>query len=120
MKKVVLSILVSAISVFAYENLTIDNFESKIKDKNVIVDFYATWCPPCKILANNLEDFDVIKPDNVEIYKVDIDEQLVLAKKYGVSKLPTLLYFQDGKAIKEYVGVLSKEELLQTTKEDFK
>ncbi|MDY3200145.1 MAG: thioredoxin [Arcobacter sp.] len=120
MKKVVLSILVSAISVFAYENLTIDNFESKIKDKNVIVDFYATWCPPCKILANNLEDFDVIKPDNVEIYKVDIDEQLVLAKKYGVSKLPTLLYFKDGKAIKEYVGVLSKEELLQTTKEDFK
>ncbi|QKF78757.1 thioredoxin [Arcobacter defluvii] len=120
MKKVVLSILVSAISVFAYENLTIDNFESKIKDKNVIVDFYATWCPPCKILANNLEDFDVIKPDNIEIYKVDIDEQLVLAKKYGVSKLPTLLYFKDGKAIKEYVGVLSKEELLQTTKEDFK
>lgn len=120
MKKVVLSIFVSAISVFAYENLTIDDFESKIKDKNVIVDFYATWCPPCKILANNLEDFDVIKPDNVEIYKVDIDEQLVLAKKYGVSKLPTLLYFKDGKAIKEYVGVLSKEELLQTTKEDFK
>ena len=120
MKKLISVLLMSTVSVFAYENLTIDNFESKIKDKNVIVDFYATWCPPCKILGNNLEDFDVIKPEDVEIYKVDIDEQLVLAKKYGVSKLPTLLYFKNGKPVKEYVGVLSKEELLQTSKENFK
>ncbi len=120
MNKVIFTLLFSVISVFAYENLNIDNFESKIKGKNVIVDFYASWCPPCKILANNLEDFDVIKPENVEIFKVDIDEQYVLAKKYGVSKLPTLVYFKDGKPIKEYVGILSKEELLLTSKENFK
>ena len=79
MKKIVLALLFSIISLFAYEELNIDNFDSKIKDKNVIVDFYASCCPPCKIVATNLEDFDVIKAENVEIYKVDVDAQLTLA-----------------------------------------
>ena len=119
MKKVFLMFLISVISLYAYEELNINNFEEKIKDKNVIVDFYAPWCPPCKILASNLEDFDVVKPDNVEIFKVNIDDQLVLAKKYGVSKLPTMVYFKNGKPVKDYVGVLSVEELTATSKENF-
>ncbi|MDY0052320.1 MAG: thioredoxin domain-containing protein [Aliarcobacter sp.] len=120
MKKIVLLIFFSIVSLFAYEELTVDNFDAKIKNKNVIVDFYAVWCPPCKILASNLEDFDLVKPDNVEIYKVNIDDQLVLAKKYGVSKLPTLVYFKNGKPINDYVGILSVDELKQTSKENFK
>jgi thioredoxin 1 len=120
MKKVVLIILCGVISLFAYEELNINNFEDKIKDKNVIVDFYAPWCPPCKILANNFEDFDITKPDNVQIYKVNIDDELNLAKKYGVTKLPTLIYFKNGKVVKDYVGVLSSEELLEASKENFK
>jgi thioredoxin 1 len=120
MKKIVLIILLGVISLFAYEELNINNFEDKIKDKNVIVDFYAPWCPPCKILANNIEDFDISKPDNVQIYKVNIDDELTLAKKYGVTKLPTLIYFKNGKVVKNYIGVLSPEELLETSKENFK
>jgi thioredoxin 1 len=120
MKKIILIILLGVISLFAYEELNINNFEDKIKDKNVIVDFYAPWCPPCKILANNIEDFDVTKPDNIQIYKVNIDDELNLAKKYGVSKLPTLIYFKNGKVVKDYVGVLSSEELLEASKENFK
>ncbi len=120
MKKVFLMFLISVISLYAYEELNINNFEEKIKDKNVIVDFYAPWCPPCKIVANNLEDFDITKPENVHIYKVNIDDELTLAKKYGVTKLPTLIYFKNGKPIKDYVGVLSSEELLQASKENFK
>ena len=84
-----------------------------------IVDVYASWCPPCKIVATNLEDFDVIKPENVEIYKVDVDAQLTLAKKYGVTKLPTIIYFKNGKPVKEYVGILTPEELLEASKKNF-
>ena len=119
MKKIILLMFFSIASLFAYEELTVDNFDAKIKDKNVIVDFYAVWCPPCKILANNLEDFDLVKPHNEEIYKVNIDDQLVLAKKYGVSKLPTMVYFKNGKPVKNYVGILSVDELTQTSKENF-
>ena len=120
MKKIFLMFLFSIVSVFAYEELNIDNFEEKIKGKNVIVDFYAPWCPPCKIIANNLENFEVTKPDNVQIYKVNVDDELALAKKYGVSKLPTVVYFKDGKVMKDYVGVLSSQELLEASKENFK
>lgn len=120
MKKIFVMFLFSIVSVFAYEELNMDNFEQKIKGKNVIVDFYAVWCPPCKVLANNLEDFEIVKSDNVEIFKVNIDEELVLAKKYGVSKLPTLVYFKNGKPVNDYVGVLSVAELTATSKENFK
>lgn len=120
MKKIILTVLLGVVSLFAYEELTIENFDSKIKDKNVIIDFYASWCPPCKVLAKNLEEFDVIKPNNVEIYKVNVEDELVLAKKYGVSKLPTLLYFKDGKLVDETVGIMNKEELLSNSKKVFK
>ena len=120
MKKIFLMFLVSVMTLFAYEELNINNFEDKIKDKNVIVDFYAPWCPPCKIVANNFEDFDITKPDNVQVYKVNVDDELTLAKKYGVSRLPTIIYFKNGKVVKDYVGVLTSEELLQASKENFK
>lgn len=120
MKKIILILLAGVLSLFAYEELSIDNFDSKIKGKNVIIDFYASWCPPCKILAKNLEDFEVIKPDNIEIYKVNVEEELVLAKKYGISKLPTMLYFKNGKLVDESVGILSKEEILSFSQKVFK
>ena len=89
-------------------------------DKNVIIDFYASWCPPCKIMSESLEDFSKTKPKNVEIYKVNVDDESTLARKYNISKLPTILYFKNGKPVKEFVGVLSPEELTQTTKVYFK
>ena len=120
MNKIFFLFIFSVISVFAFEELNMDNFEEKIKDKNVIVDFYAPWCPPCKIIASSLDSYAANKPKNIEIYKVNIDDQLPLAKKYGVSKLPTVIYFKNGKVVKDYVGVLSSDELAKASKENFK
>ncbi|GGD44164.1 hypothetical protein GCM10012288_18100 [Malaciobacter pacificus] len=119
MKKVLILLLMTYVYSFAFEKLTVENFDSKIKGKNVIVDIYADWCPPCKIVAKNLEEFDIIKPDNVEIYKVDFDKQADIAFKYGVKSLPTLLFFKDGELVSSSVGVISPKRLLQKSKENF-
>jgi len=119
MEKIVLSLVFSIISLFAFEELNSDNFESKIKGKNVIVDFHAVWCPPCKVLGKNLIEFDKVKPEGVTVYKVNIDEQMPLTKKHGVTKLPTLVYFQDGKLVKTKVGVQSVDELKESSIEVF-
>jgi len=119
MRKFLFMLLLSYASLFAFEELTVQNFDDKIKGKNVIVDIYATWCPPCKIVAQNLEEFDVIKPDNVEVYKVNFEEQADIAHKYGVKSLPTLLFFKDGKLVDGHVGIVSSEKLLEASKSNF-
>lgn len=111
MKKILITLLFSFISLFAFEHLNSENFDEKIKGKNVIVDFYATWCPPCKILAKNLIEFDKEKTSNVEVFKVDIDQYMGLAKRYNVRSLPTLLYIKDGKVITKEIGIKDKQEL---------
>ncbi len=120
MNKIIYMFLLSVMSLYAYEELNISNFENKIKGKNVIVDFYAPWCPPCKIMAENLQDYSSKKAKNIEIYKVNVDDELELAKKYGVSYLPTIIYFKDGKMKKDYIGVMDIKELTEASKENFK
>lgn len=120
MKKFLISILFLTLgNLFAFEHLTKANFTEKIKGKNVIVDFYATWCPPCKILAGTLEEFSKVKPSNVVIYKVDIDKYRDLAISYGVKALPTLAYFENGELITTEVGLKSVEQLKSSSKEYF-
>ena len=120
MKKIFLILIFSFISLFAFDHLSPDNIDKKLKGKNAIVDFYATWCPPCKVLAENLISFDKVKPSNVVIYKVDIDQHMDLAKRYNVRSLPTLVYFKDGKVVAKEVGIKDESELLANSKEYFK
>ena len=119
MKKISIILFLCVNFLFAFEELNSDNFHEKIKDKNVIVDFHAVWCPPCKVLNNKLEEFDIIKPENVTIYKVDIDKQRDLALTYGVNKLPSLVYFKNGKKLKTIVGIQSAKELYDSSKRIF-
>lgn len=119
MKKIIMILMFSIVSLFAFEELTLDTFESKIKDKNVIVDFYALWCGPCKVIDKNLKDFNEIKPNGVEIYKLNVDNEPMIAQKYKVNRIPALLYFKNGVHIKTTLGVKTTKEILDTTKKNF-
>ena len=87
-----------------------ENFDSLISNDVVLVDFFATWCGPCKMLTPILEELSNDR-SLVKIVKVDIDESMDLAKRYGIMSVPTLLLFKDGKLIANRVGFASKNEI---------
>ena len=87
-----------------------DNFNDLISKGRVLVDFYADWCGPCKMLSPVLEDFEKSNSD-IKIIKINTDNFMDLAQKYGIMSIPAIKYFVDGKLIKESVGYMSKEEL---------
>ena len=85
-----------------------EDFNELINDELVIVDFFATWCGPCRMLGPVLEEIE----DKYKIVKVDIDENNDLAKKYGVMSVPTIIKFKKGEEIDKNIGFLPKEELI--------
>ena len=95
-----------------------ENFKSEVLDskKATLVDFFATWCGPCKILSKILEDVSKTSPD-LEIAKVDIDELRNLAIEYEIEFVPTMLIFKDGRVIDRIDGVADKNEILAKMEE---
>lgn len=87
----------------------LENFDEIVSKGNVLVDFYATWCGPCKMLAPELEDIK----DKVQIMKVDIDENLELCKRFGVMSVPTLVYFKKDGSNVSNIGYMTSEEILK-------
>ncbi len=85
-----------------------DNLDFLIKDGKVLVDFFATWCGPCKMLGQELEDLSSDRTD-FKIVKVDVDLNPNLARMYGIMSVPTLMYFNNGKLIKKESGFVPKE-----------
>ncbi len=83
-----------------------NNFEEEIKNKKILVDFYADWCGPCRMMGNVLEKFD-----DIEILKVNVDKFSDLSQKFGVMSIPTLILFENGKVVRNNVGLMSEEEL---------
>lgn len=92
-------------------------FSEIIKDdKPVLVDFYANWCGPCKMLAPILEDAKSELGDDVKIVKIDVDKNEALAGKYQVKGVPTLILFKKGQQLWRQSGVLQKSEIVQLVK----
>lgn len=88
-----------------------ENFNEMIQGGNlVLVDFFATWCGPCKMLGPVLEDMSNDR-DSIDIVKVDIDESMNLARNYGIMSVPTLLLFKDGQVVGQTNGFQPKESL---------
>lgn len=77
--------------------------------KTVLVDFFATWCGPCKMLTPILEEVEKEKTNDVEIYKVDVDQSFDLAKSYGVMSVPTLILFKNGAEAERVIGLKNKD-----------
>lgn len=98
-------------------DLTKENFQAEItkSDKPVLVDFWAVWCGPCQMMAPILHELEAEMPD-VQIGKVNVDEQMDLARQFRIVSIPTLIIFKNGQEVQRMVGVTSKEELKDALK----
>jgi thioredoxin 1 len=90
---------------------TDQTFTNETGAGTVLVDFWATWCGPCKMIAPVLEELDADMGDKVKIVKVDVDENQETAAKFGIMSIPTLLVLKDGEVVDKVVGYQPKEAL---------
>lgn len=88
-----------------------ENFYELISSGKVLVDFYANWCGPCKMIGPILEEIAMERND-VTIVKVDVDNNSDLAVNYGVMSIPTMILFNDGVEVNKHIGFLPKEEII--------
>jgi len=92
--------------------LTTQNFSAEIKNKVVLIDFWAEWCMPCRMMAPVLNEVAESLPGNMKVGKVNIEIYKDLAQQFNVMSIPTMILFKNGKEIKRFVGVKSKDFLL--------
>lgn len=98
--------------------LKMNNFDTIINsDKPVLIDFFATWCGPCKMLSPILREVKDSLGDTVSIIKIDVDKNQQISSQYQVRGVPTMILFQNGKQLWRQSGVLSKEEIIKTVLE---
>ena len=95
-------------------NITDDSFEKEVlqDDKLVLVDFWATWCGPCKMIAPILEEIANEMSDKVKVTKMDVDANKIVASKFNIMSIPSLLMFKGGKMVDQVVGAVPKSQLV--------
>lgn len=92
------------------------NFNQRLKGKLVLVDFWAEWCGPCKVMSPILNEVAAESNDEFLVAKVDVDKNQPLAQKYNVRSIPTLVAYRNGKEVARYVGIKTKSFLLKEIK----
>ena len=94
--------------------ITSENYEEEVlkSEKTVLVDFYADWCGPCRIMGPIIDEIAEEKADIVKVGKVNVDENQDLAIEYGVMSIPTIVIIKHGEVSKTFVGVRDKNEIL--------
>ncbi len=94
-------------------HITKENFESEVlhSEVPVLVDFFATWCGPCKMVAPTIDEIAAERED-IKVCKIDVDQETELAVRYNVSSIPTLMVFSGGDVVKQSLGALPKKEIL--------
>jgi len=90
--------------------LKTENFHEEIREGLILVDFYASWCGPCKMMHPVIEKIEN-KYKDIKVIKVDVDQHEDLAREYGVMSIPTLCFMKDGKIIEKNIGFTPEEEL---------
>ncbi len=97
------------------EHINITNFDEKVLQSNkpVLVDFFATWCGPCKMMSPVIDELATELAGEVDVYKVDVDENPEVAQRYGVMSIPTLVVFENGQVKNQTMGAQPKTALLQ-------
>lgn len=100
------------------EQINEQEFEEKTKSGIVLVDFFATWCPPCRMLTPVLEDVQKELGEKVKIYKIDVDENENIARKFGIMSIPAMFVFVDGQEKDKHVGFMPKDEVIAFLKKN--
>ncbi|MCM8800392.1 MAG: thioredoxin [Candidatus Omnitrophica bacterium] len=97
-----------------------NNFKKEVLESEfpVLVDFWASWCMPCKIIAPIIEELSKEYEGKIKVCKLNVDENTRTATAYGIMSIPTLIFFKNGQIMKQVVGVLSKAELKKNIEEN--
>ena len=100
--------------------ITTENFETEVLQSGipVLVDFYADWCGPCKMMGPILEEIAAEFDGKLKVGKCDTDDNMILAQKYRVASIPNMQLFKDGQVVANYIGYMSKSELQEKLQKD--